>query len=383
MKSKNQKKTKMIIKQSKKKYNNQRYLQNGGRLITIIFNGRRIPIMVEAISCVEQTIFCLKDHIERLLDISIEQRFSMGLFHDTLGECDDWINLRLFNDPITFTLSIGPTLDPTSQVLKIGDVFNIQRYPSLISQIPIMRQGADHVKEIQYRLIMELLDNYSKRLSELRSIIDNMVKPPRVSRHGEFRINIKSLTNTICQVYVQSTDTVESLKIAIQEKANIGVLQQRLVFNQRALEHDRTIESYGIIADSTVHIILRTGHPCLCGRYVCQSCIMDRMMSFVNAPHDTNDINQGVKSRFAHAIYSMQSEIIHQTHVLERLRSLPHDQQSRPVSSSGPVHSLQQPPIQSDTRLIFNMGFPQSQVLEALRLTNNNEEEAINLLLEE
>jgi hypothetical protein len=382
MKSKKQKNTKMIMKQSKNKCNNQRYLQNGGRLITIIFNGIRYSVNDDDFHCpsVESTIFKLKDHIEILLHLSIEQRYLMILTEDSLGECHDWIQLKYFRDPVTFTLTIGSKLDPSAQVIKIGEIFNMSRYSSIISSIPEMRTGANKIKEIQYNLITDLISRYSKRLSELRSIIDRMVKPPRVSRPGEFRINVRFLSGRIFQVYVLSTDTIGSLKIAIQEITNTSENQLRLIFNRTQLEHDRTIGSYNIVENSTVNIVLRLG-GCGCGRYVCQNCIFLRIINYVNLPPNVDGFDAEVKSRFAHQIYAIQNEIIHQTHVLERLRSV---QQSGPVSSSGSAVSFQQQPSQSsigDTRAIFQMGFSRSDVLQALLQTNNNEQQAIELLL--
>jgi hypothetical protein len=383
MKSKKQKNTKMRMKQSKNKCNHQRYLQNGGRSITIIFNGERFSVNVEAIHSPDgrNTIFYLKDHIEMLRHLSIEQRYLMILTEHSLGECHDWIDLRYINDPVTFTLTIGPKLDPSAQVLKIGEVFNVERYSSIIRRILGMNPDANKIKEIQYNLITDLLSSYSARLSELRFIIDNMVKPPRVSRPGEFRINVRFLSGRPIEVYVLSTDTIGSLKKSIQELINQGENQIRLNFGPgTSLLNERTIGSYHIVENSTVNMVLRNDF-CDCGRYVCQNCNLRRIMNFVNLPPNVDGIDEGVKSRFANQIYAIQNEIIHQTHVLERLRSV---QQSGPVSSSGPAVSFQHQPSSStvgDTRAIFKMGFSPSDVLQALIQTNNNEEQAIELLL--
>ena len=65
----------------------------------------------------------------------------------------------------------------------------------------------------------------------------------------------------------------------------------------------------------------------------------------------------------------------------------PHQQQSRvgPPSVPPPSHQQQSrvglPPSTGEDRLIFEMGFDRDRVLQALQLTNNNEEEALNLIM--
>ncbi|CAO2200086.1 unnamed protein product [Urochloa humidicola] len=77
---------------------------------------------------------------------------------------------------------------------------------------------------------------------------------------GTFKIDVKTLQGTVIPLDVQSSDTVEDVKVKIYEKDGHRPKQQRLFYGGRQLQDDRTLEDYNIKRDSTVHLAL-----CLCG----------------------------------------------------------------------------------------------------------------------
>jgi len=75
--------------------------------------------------------------------------------------------------------------------------------------------------------------------------------------NGSKQIFIKTLQGKTITMDVNDSDTIGAIKHRIFEKEGIPVDQQRLVFNGKQLEDAQTISSYGIEADSNIHLVLR------------------------------------------------------------------------------------------------------------------------------
>ena len=73
----------------------------------------------------------------------------------------------------------------------------------------------------------------------------------------DFPVQIRSLTGKETQIKVHHKMTVFELKNTIEKIDQTPFDQQRLVYNGKQLEDDRTLDYYGLKQDTVIHIILR------------------------------------------------------------------------------------------------------------------------------
>lgn len=69
------------------------------------------------------------------------------------------------------------------------------------------------------------------------------------------QIYVKPVDDNPITIEVENADTIESIKLKIQDKLEIMLKDQILFFEEKKLENERTLQDYNIQKDATIHLV--------------------------------------------------------------------------------------------------------------------------------
>ena len=137
------------------------------------------------------------------------------------------------------------------EIREEESIFNIKQRIERREGIPVAQQSLTLEGKEDLEDIMTVTNSGILKSKEIYLII-----------RREMQICINLARNTSFTLNVNTTDTVQNVKIKIQDRAGIPSKQQMLILGNKMLEDGRTLGSYNIPEESTLNLV-STGRMCI------------------------------------------------------------------------------------------------------------------------